>query len=106
MNIMPIDPTSIDSDLDGMPDGWEFIYGLDPTEPFDRDRDADADGVHYSTADGFILNRDWTNLNEYRFVSMSEGGFNGSDPREMDTDGDGLTDGEEYWGWFADSTNF
>ena len=47
MNIMPIDPTSIDSDLDGMPDGWEFIYGLDPTDPYDRDRDADADGVYY-----------------------------------------------------------
>ena len=106
MNIMPIDPTSIDSDLDGMPDGWEFIYGLDPTDPFDRDRDADADGVHYSNSDGFILDRDWTNLNEYRFISMSEAGFNGSDPRESDTDGDGLTDGEEYWGWFADSTNF
>ena len=30
MNIMPIDPTSDDSDLDGMSDGWEFIYGLDP----------------------------------------------------------------------------
>ena len=106
MNIMPIDPTSIDSDLDGMPDGWEFIYGLDPTDPYDRDRDADADGVYYSSADGFTLSRDWTNLNEYRFISSTEGGFNGSDPRDRDTDGDGLTDGEEYWGWFAESTNF
>ncbi|MBR84639.1 MAG: hypothetical protein CMA85_01675 [Euryarchaeota archaeon] len=106
MNIMPIDPTSADSDLDGMPDGWEFIYGLDPTDPYDRYRDADADGVSYASADGFTLNREWSNLDEYRFVSMSEGGFNGSDPRDKDSDGDGLTDGEEYWGWFAESTNF
>ena len=106
MNIMPIDPTSKDSDLDGMPDGWEFIYGLDPTDPYDRYRDADADGVHFSTSDGFEFDRDWTNLDEYRFVSVTEGGFNGTDPRDIDTDGDGLTDGEEYWGWFAESTNF
>ena len=98
MNIMPIDPTSKDSDLDGMPDGWEFIYGLDPTDPYDRYRDADADGVHFSTSDGFEFDRDWTNLDEYRFVSVTEGGFNGTDPRDIDTDGDGLTDGEEYWG--------
>ena len=106
MNIMPIDPTSIDSDLDGMPDGWEFAYGLDPTDPHDRYRDADADGVHFTSADGFEFNRDWTNLDEYRYVSTTENGFNGTDPRDTDSDADGLTDGEEYWGWFADSTEF
>ena len=31
-----------------MPDGWGFIHGLDPTDPYDRDRDADADGVLYN----------------------------------------------------------
>ena len=106
MNIMPIDPTSFDSDLDGMPDGWEFIYGLDPTDPHDRYRDADADGVHFTSADGFEFDRDWTNLDEYRYVSTTDNGFNGTDPRDIDSDGDGLTDGEEYWGWFADSTEF
>ena len=95
MNIMPIDPTSIDSDLDGMPDGWEFVYGLDPTDPHDRYRDADADGVHFTSADGFEFNRDWTNLDEYRYVSTTENGFNGTDPRDTDSDADGLTDGEE-----------
>ncbi|MED5267363.1 MAG: hypothetical protein VYB00_00910, partial [Candidatus Thermoplasmatota archaeon] len=44
MNILPIDPTSTDSDFDGMPDGWEFYHGLDPTNPFDAPRDADLDG--------------------------------------------------------------
>ena len=105
MNIMPINPQSPDSDLDGMPDGWEYAYGLDPTDPFDRDRDADADGVHFSVDDiGF--SRDWTNLDEYRFINTSLDGFNGTDPRNTDTDADGLTDGEEYWGWFADTTDF
>ena len=105
MNIMPINPKSIDSDLDGMPDGWEFVYGLDPTDPYDRVRDADADGVYFDI-DGVSFNREWSNLDEYRFVNTSEGGFSGTDPRNIDTDGDGLTDGQEYWGWFADSTDF
>ena len=105
MNIMPINPQSMDSDLDGMPDGWEFVYGLDPTDPYDRFRDADADGVLFDI-DGVSFNREWSNLDEYRFVNTSEGGFNGTDPRNIDTDGDGLTDGQEYWGWFADSTDF
>ena len=106
MNIMPIDPQSTDSDLDGMPDGWEFIHGLDPTDPYDRDRDADADGVLYNPEFGEGIDRSWTNLDEFRFITNSENGFNGTDPRNIDTDGDGLTDGEEYWGWFTESTNF
>ncbi len=106
MNIMPINPQSSDSDLDGMPDGWEFIHGLDPTDPYDRDRDADADGVYYNPDIGEGIDRSWTNLDEYRFITSSDNGFNGTDPRETDTDGDGLTDGEEYWGWFTESTNF
>ena len=106
MNIMPINPQSSDSDLDGMPDGWEFIHGLDPTDPYDRDRDADADGVFYNPEIGEGIDRSWTNLDEYRFITSSDNGFNGTDPRNTDTDGDGLTDGEEYWGWFTESTNF
>ena len=106
MNIMPINPQSSDSDLDGMPDGWEFIHGLDPTDPYDNDRDADADGVFYNPGTGEGIDRSWTNLDEYRFITSSDNGFNGTDPRDSDTDGDGLTDGEEYWGWFTESTNF
>ena len=106
MNIMPIDPQSADSDLDGMPDGWEFAYGLDPTDPYDRDRDADADGVSYELADGTEFTRDWSNLEEYRYISTSEFGFNGTDPRDIDSDSDGLSDGEEYWGWFLGPTSF
>ena len=105
MNIAQIDPLSIDSDLDGMPDGWEFAYGLDPTDPYDAIRDQDSDGVNF-VLEGLEFSRDWTNLDEYRFINTSANGFNGTDPRDMDSDQDGLTDGEEYWGWFAESTNF
>lgn len=104
MNILPIDPTSTDSDFDGMPDGWEFHHGLDPTNPFDAPRDADLDGFDVGGPFGFQA--PWTNLDEYRYISISENGSNGTDPRLTDSDGDGLTDGQEYWGWFYDSTPF
>ncbi len=106
MNIAPMNPHSTDSDLDGMPDGWEIAYGLDPTDPFDGSRDLDSDGVSIVWQGQTEYSRLWSNLDEYRFVSSSDSGHNGTDPRNLDSDGDGLTDGEEYWGWFIDSTSF
>ena len=70
MNI-PMDPHSHDSDLDGMPDGWEFAYGLDPTDPFDASRDADDDGVSIGNSGAFGFDRLWSNLDEYRFSGSS-----------------------------------
>ena len=106
MNIAKMDPHSNDSDLDGMPDGWEFAYGLDPTDPFDGSRDLDDDGVSIGGEGSFGFDRLWSNLEEYRFVSSSEDGLKGTDPRVSDSDGDGLTDGQEYWGWFLESSDF
>jgi len=34
-----------DSDGDGMPDGWEVQYGLNPTSGTDASADADLDGA-------------------------------------------------------------
>lgn len=46
-----MDPNE-DLDGDGMPNGWEIRYGLDPRDPADADLDSDGDGL--------------ANLREYR----------------------------------------
>ncbi|MHA1617134.1 MAG: FG-GAP-like repeat-containing protein [Candidatus Njordarchaeales archaeon] len=66
------DPIVNDTDMDGMPDGWEVKYHLDPLNPADNATDIDGDGL--------------TNLEEYN---------HGTDPRKVDTDGDGMPDGWE-----------
>jgi len=72
------DPLDPDTDADGMSDGWEVAGGLDPNDDGSTDPDNGPDG----DPDGDGL----TNLQEY--------GYN-TDPRNADTDGDGLDDGEE-----------
>lgn len=61
-----------DTDGDGMPDGWETIYGFNPLDPSDAENDPDGDEL--------------INLDEY---------LNGTNPSEFDTDKDGLPDGWE-----------
>jgi len=64
--------SGVDSDGDGMPDDWELIYGLDPTDSDDAELDGDEDEL--------------TNLEEYQA---------GTDPTDSDTDDDGMKDGWE-----------
>ncbi|MBI1178840.1 hypothetical protein GC207_15515 [bacterium] len=61
-----------DLDGDGIPDRWELLHGLDPTNRADGDADPDGDGL--------------SNRDEY---------LNGSDPHLADSDGDGMPDGWE-----------
>jgi hypothetical protein len=56
----------------GIPDSWALAHGLDPNDPAMPFEDPDHDGL--------------TNLQEFQ---------NGTDPHSPDTDGDGLTDGQE-----------
>ena len=44
-----------DADQDGLPDGWEFQFALDPFDSADVDEDADADG--YSNGDEYVAGR-------------------------------------------------
>jgi hypothetical protein len=104
-NLQLIDPGANDSDADGMPDGWEVIHGLDPTDPWDALYDSDGDGLDLDQSGDMNLERLWTNLDEFRYIQSTPEGYNSTDPREGDTDGDGLGDGAEYFGFFFEESN-
>lgn len=73
LSFITIDPKTIDSDGDGIPDYYEVQkWFLDPSDPTDAEKDQDNDGL--------------TNLEEY---------LRGTDPENPDTDGDGMPDGWE-----------
>ena len=83
------DPNNNDTDGDGMPDGWEGHYGLNPRSADDRDWDSDADGYD-SDRDGELSpDEKFTNYEEFLMDT---------NPVKADTDGDNCTDGWEiYW---------
>ncbi|MEX0567656.1 MAG: hypothetical protein Q6363_000650, partial [Candidatus Njordarchaeota archaeon] len=60
------------TDNDDIPDGWEFLNFFNPLNKTDSEDDFDADGL--------------SNLREY---------ISGTDPRDQDTDNDGLIDSDE-----------
>jgi hypothetical protein len=69
--VTALDP-SLDQDGDGMLNGFEIAFGLDPLDPSDGSEDLDGDGL--------------TNLDEQGFET---------DPTLADTDGDTFSDGDE-----------
>ncbi|NND54026.1 MAG: hypothetical protein HKN56_03520 [Gammaproteobacteria bacterium] len=71
--------TRRDSDGDGLRDDYETAMGLDPTDPADGEADADSDGLDLA---GEVTR--------------------GTDPTNPDSDGDGLSDGDEVSIWFSD----
>jgi hypothetical protein len=84
------DPSNPDTDGDGMPDGWEVFYELDPFDPTDADLDLDGDGWDFNNNGTIETWENFTNYEEY---------LNGTDPRDNDTDDDGMPDGwEAYYG--------
>jgi hypothetical protein len=64
-------PARLDTDDDGMPDGFEVYYRLLPLAAVDARSDADEDSV--------------SNVNEYR---------TGSSPRAVDSNHDGVDDSD------------
>jgi serine protease AprX len=91
------DPTNPDTDNDGMPDGWEYFYGLDPRSALDAMVDVDGDDlVNLSEflvgTDPRLADTDGDFLNDGQEVLIY-----GSNPQDIDTDDDGLTDGREVF---------
>ncbi len=94
------DPQQDDTDADGCPDGFEWGFGLDPTNPDDATQDPDGDGLsnvqeatlgtapNRTDSDGDSMPDGW----EYSF------GLNPADAADAagDADGDGLTNAQEY----------
>jgi len=82
------DPTNNDTDGDGMLDGWEGYYNLQPNDPSDAEQDFDEDGYD-ANRDGFISSiESYTNIEEF---------LNNTEPNNNDTDGDGMHDGWEVY---------
>ncbi|NQT94358.1 MAG: carboxypeptidase regulatory-like domain-containing protein, partial [Lentisphaerae bacterium] len=67
-----LNPTDPDTDKDTMPDGWEYLNGLDAGDASDKFGDLEPDGL--------------TNWEEYAW---------GTDPNHPDSDYDGVSDGDE-----------
>jgi hypothetical protein len=112
-------PNHWDTDLDGMPDGWEVKYNLNPLNPDDATEDPDNDT--YIFPNGTIMR--WANIDEYRYnlsdewgnETVSAGGktinrlkngvwWNGANPLNNDSDNGGCWDGWEVYYTF-DPTN-
>ncbi|MEI7850862.1 MAG: right-handed parallel beta-helix repeat-containing protein, partial [Kiritimatiellales bacterium] len=98
-------PTNSDTDGDGMPDGWEVEYGLLPTSTNGVDGafgDPDSDQLlniqEYSLGNSNLWSIVYTNVigapaTFFFGPPLGVPGMPGStDPRNADSDGDGLTD--------------
>ena len=82
-------PLDDDTDKDGLPDGWEYTYGLNPL-----DSDTDSNGVLDPAED--LDNDNITNINEF---------LNNTSPITNDTDEDGIDDYREIAVYRTDPTN-
>lgn len=72
VSALSVEEPTYDTDNDRMGDAWELANGLSPTNAADAAQDADSDGL--------------SNYEEFLY---------GTDPGSTDTDGDGLSDGDE-----------
>jgi subtilisin family serine protease len=88
------DPNDSDTDNDGMPDGWEVTHYLDPLAN-DASGDPDTDGLKNLQEYSLVSNSLWLAVytNVPGTVSSFSFGMPGStDPRDSDSDNDGLND--------------
>lgn len=104
-------PLNADTDGDGITDGAEFNLRINPNNPFDgaRFRDADQDGVpDFFETNGFetVVNGSMVTYtsdpfdpdsDDDRLPDLLEHKL-GTNPQNVDTDGDGLSDFDEFDG--------
>ena len=74
-------PSLVDSDYDGIADGWELYVDYDPLNAADRTTDDDNDGLQL-----------WQEYDE----NVKAATVRPTDPRDIDTDGDGVLDYYAY----------
>lgn len=86
------DPARWDSDSDGLPDGYELHYGMDPDFK-DAARDMDQDGLSNGFEYAWARPAGWSEKEQGPWM----GGF---DPSDADMDDDLLPDGAELFGSF------
>lgn len=94
------DPTNKDTDGDGMDDGWEVWYQLDPLDEQDGKDDPDEDMLMNVGEFTFGTPPRIADVDSDFLLDSGEVGFE-TDPYSPDTDGDGLLDGVEYNGWIV-----
>ena len=93
------DPTKSDSDNDTMPDPYELANGFDPMLQVDGSLDTDCDG--YLVKIITVGNEEVcvTDTSESQKFTNTMEYLAGTNPRNSDSDGDGLPDGWEFhWG--------
>ena len=94
------DPGNPDTDNDGLPDGWEWDYQLDPTDPSDATNDEDYAGDEEYAAFTQVPGPHYTNYDEYyRFWYTEEGidYYQHTNPQNGNTDGDEFLDPDDPW---------
>ena len=100
INILRVNVFSFgDQDGDGLPDDYESLVGLDPTDPIDAFEDLDKDGLSAleefaAGTDPNVADSDGDGIEDGEELTEGTDGFV-SDPLVYDTDGDGLSDGVE-----------
>jgi len=87
-----LDPSSEDSDFDGLKDGQEVKYTFSNPLIADTDNDSLSDGVEVLrlNTNPLISDSDYDNLSDYYETEVSL-----TNPNNADSDGDNLTDGDE-----------
>ena len=95
------DPNDIDTDDDGMSDGWEVKYGLNPLDDGEAEEAEEESGSTKQAEDAEVNNESdsWPDPNQGRYGDPDNDGLTneqeaelGTDPQRADSDNDGLND--------------